>query len=313
MAAALGPGTLALILLPSILMYGFEAYGWRLTLGRYAGIVPFWKLFLIRTAGEAVNLTTPSAYVGGEPVKAFLVKRQGIPLVDGLASVVLAKTTLTASQIVFILLGVGLGLWVLGNRGEGGVGSAVVLASVLGVGLLLFGTILFVALQRRGLFFGLLTLLRRCGLRLAALEAREEKLRELDQTILSFYQSHRSAFLASTGVSFLGWLAEALEVYMMLYVLVGPPGLSTAVAVAALSVFVKGTTFVIPGSLGAQEGANLLLVVAFGYSDVAGMSFALLRRLREMVWIGIGLLGLAVMGQGGNAGPDDVSPRQEVI
>jgi hypothetical protein len=61
-------------------------------------------------------------------------------------------------------------------------------------------------------------------------------------------------------------------------------------------VFIKGGTFFIPGSLGAQDGGNLLLLQAFGYSDVTGITFALLRRFRELVWIGIGLLCLAGTG-----------------
>ncbi|MGH7221366.1 MAG: hypothetical protein ACREI1_13685, partial [Nitrospiraceae bacterium] len=63
----------------------------------------------------------------------------------------------------------------------------------------------------------------------------------------------------------------------------------------ALSVFIKGTTFFIPGSLGAQDIGNLFLLQDFGYSEVAGITFALLRRFREMVWIGTGLLCLAVL------------------
>ena len=50
---------------------------------------------------------------------------------------------------------------------------------------------------------------------------------------------------------------------------------------------------VIPGSLCAQKGGNLLLLQAFGYSDVTGITFALLRRFRELAWIGIGLAALA--------------------
>ncbi len=59
---------------------------------------------------------------------------------------------------------------------------------------------------------------------------------------------------------------------------------------------IKGGTFFIPGSLGAQDGGNLLLVTAFGYSEVAGITFALLRRFREIVWIVIGLICLAWLG-----------------
>ena len=70
----------------------------------------------------------------------------------------------------------------------------------------------------------------------------------------------------------------------------------SAISIGALSVFIKGTTFFIPGSLGAQDGGNLLLLSAFGYSDVTGITFALLRRFRELVWIGLGLLCLALAG-----------------
>jgi hypothetical protein len=41
----------------------------------------------------------------------------------------------------------------------------------------------------------------------------------------------------------------------------------------------------------------LLLLKAFGYSDLTGMTFALLRRFRELVWIIIGLACLAILGK----------------
>jgi hypothetical protein len=68
-----------------------------------------------------------------------------------------------------------------------------------------------------------------------------------------------------------------------------------AVSICALAVLIKGGTFIIPASIGAQEGGNLLLVMAYGYSEVAGITFALLRRVRELVWIGIGLLCLLAL------------------
>ena len=55
--------------------------------------------------------------------------------------------------------------------------------------------------------------------------------------------------------------------------------------------------FIIPGSLGAKDGGNMLLLTMFGYSDVTGVTFALLRRFRELAWIGLGLLCLALIGR----------------
>lgn len=294
-ATRLGPAALCVILIPSLVMYAVEAYGWKVTLGPAGQAVPFLRVFAVRTAGEVVNMTTPTAYVGGEPLKAYLLQKSGVPMVEGLASVVIAKTTMTIAQVLFILLGIGLGFWILGAQGSSG---QVVAAGLLSIGLLAFGTMAFVFVQRRGLFTWILETLRKLGVRIGFLEAREDKLRALDRTILNFYTRHRTAFYASTGLYFLGWLAEALEVFVIIYYLGGPADLWSSISIGALSVFIKGGTFFIPGSLGAQDGGNLLLLQAFGYSDVTGITFALLRRFRELAWIGIGLLCLTVVGKG---------------
>lgn len=309
--AGLGPLAVAIILLPSLLMYLLEAYGWRLTLRQYAASVPFGRLLAIRTAGEVVNMTTPTAYVGGEPLKALLLKPSGVPTIEGLASVITAKTTMTIAQVLFILLGIGLAFALIGAPvGSAGDSNASLLAALVGVGLLLFGIALFVMVQRIGLFLGLLNVLRWCRIRIAYLEAREDKLRELDRTILDFYTRDRRAFLLSIGFFFLGWLAEALEVYVILISIgSGHADPLAAIAIGALSVFIKGGTFFIPGSLGAQEGGNLLVLVAFGYSELAGITFALLRRVRELVWIAIGLVCLAALG-GAPAVSEAESPRE---
>jgi len=293
-AAQVGPGALLVLLIPSLLMYVFEAYGWKLTLGSAADGIPFWKIFAIRTAGEVVNMTTP-AYVGGEPLKAYLLQRHQIPMVEGLASVVIAKTIMTLAQVLFILVGIALAFWMLGAEGSS---SQIAAAGLLTVALLSFGVAAFIFVQKRGLFMWTLRTLRGLGLHVASLESREEKLRSLDEIILNFYTQHRSAFYAATALYLLGWLAEALEVYVIILYLGGPASLLSAIPIGALSVFIKGGTFFIPGSLGAQDGGNLLLLKAFGYSDVTGITFALLRRFRELVWIGIGRLCLAAMGRG---------------
>jgi uncharacterized protein (TIRG00374 family) len=243
-------------------------------------------------------MTTPTAYVGGEPLKAYLLQRHDIPMVEGLASVVISKSIMTLAQVLFILIGIALAFWILGGEGSS---EQIVGAGLISAALLLFGVAAFIFVQRRGLFTVILQTLRRLGLRLAFLETREEKLRSLDATILNFYAHHRSAFYASTALYLLGWLSEALEVYIIVLYLGGSTHVLSAISIGALSVLIKGGTFFIPGSLGAQDGGNLLLLNAFGYSDVAGITFALLRRFRELVWIGIGLLCLVAIGKGKSA------------
>jgi uncharacterized protein (TIRG00374 family) len=279
----LGPLPLVIILLPMIVVYGLEAWGWRLTLGAYAGKVGFLRLFAIRMAGETVNVTTPAAYMGGEPLKAYWLKRYGVPMVESMASVITAKTTMTLAQVLFILLGLGLAFWIMDAA------SHYWMAMLVSLGLLAFGVGLFVVFQRYGLGMGSLILLRTCGIRLAILEKRERQLQEMDATIQRFYSLNRRTFYVALGTFFLAWLCETLEVYAILYYLDVSADVWTSISIAALTVFIKGGTFFIPGSLGAQEGGYTLLLMSFGYTEVTGITFALIRRLREILWILIGL------------------------
>jgi glycosyltransferase 2 family protein len=294
-ASRLGPGALVVILIPSLIMYVIEAYGWRMVLGPSAQSVPFWRLLAIRTAGEVVNMTTPTAYLGGEPLKAYLLKSYNVPIAEGAASVVIAKTTMTIAEVFYILVGIALGFWILGAGSSAGQSVA---AALVSVGLLVCSIAGFVFIQRRGLFASILGMIRKLGLRIKSLESQEVHLLSIDQTIQNYYSHHQRAFYASIGVYFLGWMAEAMEVFVILYYLGGPTDVLSTISIGALAVFIKGGTFFIPGSLGAQDGGNLLLLKAFGYSDVTGITFALLRRFRELVWIGIGLLCLALVGKG---------------
>ena len=280
-------GNLLWVLVPSIAIYLFDALGWRATLGRHAERIRFGRLFMIRMAGEAVNFSTPAAYLGGEPMKAYLLSRYGVPLVDGLASVVTAKTTMTLAQVLFILIGVA-ATFALLNRS-----SELILTGLVGLMMLGFGIGVFMAVQRRGLFVGISRLLERIGLRIRWLKEREKKLEALDEAISDFYSRDRRGFISSLLYFFIGWVIGAAEVYLILYLLGEPRSFLTAFAIEALAVFVKGGTSFIPGSVGGQEAGTVMLFVAFGYTSATGVTFAIVRRFREILWLIFGLLALA--------------------
>jgi len=208
--------------------------------------------------------------------------------VEGLASVVTAKTIMTLAEILFILLGIGLGLTLLNRSSE------VIGAAFVGLSMLAFGVGLFLAVQRRGLFMGVLQLLEGVGLRIAWLQKREDKLRALDEAISRFYTQDKRGFALAFLFFFLGWAVESVEVYLILYFLGQPIDALTAFALAALAVFVKSSTAFIPASIGGQEAGTLVLFVAFGYTEETGIAFAMVRRLREILWIALGLLALAL-------------------
>lgn len=282
------------LLLPSLLTGLLFALGWWWTLPPR---IPLFDLFLIRTAGDAVNLITPLAYLGGEPLKAFLLQNHRVSLTDAFASVVVAKTTMTFAYGIFIFLG--LATTLLEARGMdytlvGGLGAGIFLALAA---LLLYYT------QRRGLFSILHRLIHRLGAKGEAWMAKREALEHLDAKIATLYQDGRS-FKGCFLLSLLAWISTILETYLFLWALDAPVPLLTAFGIQTLVVAVKALAFFIPASLGAQEGGTLLIFLGYGLSGGTAMAFSLLRRARELFWVLIGLLLLSRWGWGRNLEPE---------
>ena len=271
--------TFPLLLLPSILTWVLFCLGWWWTLSSGVSFPP---LFFARAAGEALNVIIPLAYLGGEPVKAVILRRLGIPLADGLASVVVTKTVGVFAYCLFIFMGVAAAL--LGGKNfsaplVGGVGAGLFLAASL---LVLYYS------QRRGLFSILYGLLRRFGAEGSI--KKWETAEILDRKIVALYETRR-CISGCLIFSFLGWLATVAETYIFLWGLGVRVDLVTAVVIQALALGVKAATFFVPGSVGTQEGGNVLIFLSLGLSGQAALAFSLLWRGRQAVWV---LMGLAV-------------------
>ena len=67
----------------------------------------------------------------------------------------------------------------------------------------------------------------------------------------------------------------------------------------------KFASFMVPASLGALEGGYVAFFEGFGLGATAGLSYVLVRRLREITWAGIGFLALGVSGRAAAMTPPD--------
>jgi glycosyltransferase 2 family protein len=272
-----------LIFLPYIAVYCCDTLGWKLAFGPSLA-VPFHTLFLTRVGGEAINNLTPFAYLGGEPVKAHVLTRFQIPIIQGMAASIIAKLLISISQFLFVILGGILALSYLVTHPE--VLWTLVVIIIVAGGLL---TGLAYGL-RVGLFTILFGVLDRWRLTPRFMERWRGQLRQLDETIGGFARRHPSQLMLSLALHFAGWVLGTVEVLAIFYAVGMPISISKAVAIDALASVIKGVAFFIPGSLGVQDGGNVLLLAFFGYPSSFGLTFSLVRRMRELLWIGMGLL-----------------------
>jgi len=78
--------------------------------------------------------------------------------------------------------------------------------------------------------------------------------------------------------------------------------------IEAFGAAAKFASFMIPASLGALEGAYVATFAALGLGGAMGLTYTLIRRLREAIWTAIGLVWLAALrGRPTLGDPDDAA------
>ncbi len=280
-------GWAPLLLLPYGLVYLIDTVGWRLAFGRdWPRGFPFAKLLRIRWAGEAVNNLVPSGYLGGEPVKVYLLRKCGISGWLGTRSVVISKTVQVLGQVLFIGLGAFLGglqlplsspmrkaMWTIA-------GIAPVVLLVL------------IAVQYFG-FLKTLGRLARLSPRLRQwFDRHRDQVGKADAEIRSFYHQQPGAFLMSAAAYLAGWLCDSIEILLMGAIFGWPLDWSRAIAIESFIGVAKGLGAFVPASVGVQESGVVLLFRAFGLTSTEALAYALIRRVRELLYalVGMGLL-----------------------
>lgn len=261
-----------------------DTLAWQLTLpSARLNVVWLVRLWRARMVGSAFNAITPFASLGGEPVKAMLLKRHhGIGYHEGSASLILERTVNTLALLLFLAVGFAATLW------TDALPPAQDTTAAIGFGLLAAGIVGFFFVQRLRLFSRIGHLFR--GRRSRDAQGRLlATVREVEDRLIAFYTVHRGRFAWSSLLALLNWVLGAVEIYVALYFLGHPVTLAEAWIIEAVAVLVRNALFFIPASVGAQEGAFVLIVGAITGSPALGLATAVLRRVRELVFICAGL------------------------
>jgi uncharacterized protein (TIRG00374 family) len=240
--------------------------------------------------------------LGGEAVKTWLLRGR-VPTDEAISSVIVAKTTITIGQGLLLLLGVVLAVTSLA------LDSRILLAMEFLVALEILALGGFVVVQTRGLAARGGRLLARVGI--SRFEG-HATLGRIDEGLAAFYRKRPGRLALSIGCHFVAWLLGAVEAWLILWFLGTPVSLVTATVIEAFGMGIRFATFLVPGSVGVLEGGYAATFAALGLGSTAGVSFSLVRRIREAVWIGIGLLAFALMRPARSGMPPPAAPRDRV-
>ncbi|MBN08215.1 MAG: hypothetical protein CMM45_10325 [Rhodospirillaceae bacterium] len=267
------------------LAFLIDTFTWQLTV-KHVPLSPLWiyRFFQMRLAGEAFNNITPLAGMGGEVIKAVLLKRYyGIAYEDGVASLILAKTINVLALILFLVIG----FWFVLRSPDlspsyKSVAGAGLSALVVGVGLFfLFQRTKMVSLIDK--FFSRHALNAWAATALRHVKAVEDKL-------VAFYSTLRGRFFCALMFALLNWILGVIEIYYIMKFIGYPVSLVDAWIIEAVAQMVRAGTFLVPASIGVQEGAILTIGAVLTGSPTAGFTAAIIRRVREVIWIAWGII-----------------------
>jgi uncharacterized membrane protein YbhN (UPF0104 family) len=261
--------------------------GWRVAIENCPRQLTLPRLFAARIAGEAIDYTTPSAQLGGQIVMALMVRRE-LRIAAGLATVVIATFAEAVGQIGFICGALLLSIQLAASFKElfwpivGGLGITVSLA----------GALFYV--QKKRPFFHLWKAAAKLDLpALATIEVGQAS-QEADELLVDFYQRNRLRLLVSCLCYLFAWSLGPVEIYLLLGFLGQKATVEVALLTEALGLLIERATFMIPAKLVSQEGGKALILGMLGYPPGIGFTVGLLRRIKELVWVLLGLSSLGI-------------------
>jgi putative membrane protein len=263
-----------------MVVIGCDALAWR-------QLIPatrrpaFPRLYVARWIAKSINTLLPVAQIGGDLARTRWLWRTGATGPVAGASVVVDITINLAAQVLFTILGT-LTLATLDRHNP----LLVLTVAMAAVGALV--VVAFIGAQRLGLLRLFAAAAGRfgAGRRAARLAG---ALAELHHQANLLYATPL-LLLGATSWHLLGWLLRAGETWLALHFMGVGIALPGALVIESLSGLVRTAAFAIPGGLGAQETAILLIGSHLGLSPGTAIALALVKRVQEFIVCAPGLI-----------------------
>lgn len=254
-------------------------FGWATLLGEARPT--YGALWIFKWIGFSTNWLLPVAQVGGDVARMRLLEGAGMERPSAIAGVVADKTVQSAGIALHALAGLGCLVALV----DGGRAVTLGLVGALALAAAVFA---FYRVQRRGLLrlgrwvSRLLPESRRDGLHGVV-----EKLR--DELDLIYRRWSAVALAFALEIAFR--LGITFEIMLATEWLGAPVTLAEALILEGVTQAARAGSFLIPGALGIQEGAYIMMGGVVGLPPEVALAASIVRRVRQLL---VGLPGLVV-------------------
>lgn len=233
--------------------------------------------------GEALGNVTPLGLFISEPAKATFV-RETVPISSGLPALAVENIFYSVS----VALVIGAGMLVL--LGQFDVPAPVRLGSVAALGfvVVVLGTAALVMTGRWRPASGAVRLVLR-----TSSESWIDRLAGVEDRIYGFARAHPGRITTIAALELGFHVAGVAEAYLVLSWLGVPVTLVTAFVLESVNRIINVLFRFVPLRLGVDEAGSGLLTQVLGLGAPTGVSLAIIRKARVLVWCAVGMALLA--------------------
>ena len=273
---------LGLFFLSAFLLYLVYVFRWFLVL-RYQGTkVSFFKVFKYKTIGHSVSYLTPFAMIGGEPLKAILLRKSLKGEKKGIFSSILLEGSIGLSIDLFIIAFAIVTIAVISAVSQ----MLLLIGLVMLMGFLVW--LYFYALAKnKGPFSSVLKLVKKI-VPLTLIDDLIKNTLIVESEMNKFLTSNRKNVLKVVLVSALSWPLTFLQ-YKFALSSLGHEDIS--VITILLSILATGLSFFspVPASFGTQEASHFVI---FGFlkATSTGIALSLIIRSKDIILTLIGII-----------------------